>query len=703
MADTRQRVWWSLERACSLRTGEGWQLPLVTLQALSTLQQCSAALNKTNPAVVNGIWVTSNFVGRDAANNTVYIPSSGLKIDEIGQSHGGWETVRSTCAKCEANILAIQQLGQPTGTSKLDAQRPAMVGGCFGSIEVMYPSSSSLDELLWKVIERYDLEDQLRDAFQLTDPLWFGFWMDSPLDRKQCRCLLDLLSKALPQLWEKPEDDPAAEPVFADVSFAFSGFNPAKTYGREYAAFFKALEVSLQANLPLHVHIPPPGHTDMGCYTIFAHCPRCKAAADVPRWQDVQSCEYTCSVCGHSFDPASTYSRETQDFDLDAESLETQMGADYDAFALEYARVRGYSRKQMLEALDIHRDGPSKRMVASTRQRVDAIRKKFTSEVSLDDLQKLPPELFIEVAPDVVLEFVLAPAGEFEMGEEPSAARKRFFGVSDDRPDDSPDCTEENVEGGKKDLDWCHSLPIHTVRFERPFYIGKFPITQRQWRAVMGSNPSKHRFPNHPVEQVNWFAAQEFCARLSERLGRLMRLPSEAEWEYACRAGTTSRCYCGEKADSEHANLDHETSDADFFSFRDRSQVKTTPVDRYPPNPWGIYDMLGNIHEWCQDSWHDNYHHAPADGSAWVDSPEPIEHVVRGGAAYVIASACTSGGRYNQRADSGADPQPDSVDDQPDDTQEDMRRHFGMNDLFGLRLVCEPNVDDAMATIAPTP
>lgn len=656
MADTGQGVCWSLERACALRTGEGWQLPGPTHSSLYTLQQCSNELSKTKPQIVNGIWITGNFVGRDSTGRTTYIPSSGIKIDEIGQSHGGWEAVRNCCANCEANILAWQNARQSALSCKAESKSAGAVGGCFGTLSAFHPRSGSLDELLWSVIERHQLEGQLRDAFQLTDPLWYGFWMNSPLDRKQCRGLLDLLGRA---------------------------FDPAASHEDEHVAFLRALEVSLEYRLPLHVYVPPPGHTDMGYYTIFAHCPRCKAAADVPRWQAVESSDYECKVCGNKFDPATTHSSEPFEFGSEAGSLEAQMEEQYDAFALNYASVRGYSKERMLEALDIHRDGPTKRRVASTRNRVEAIQRQFGGSFSLDEYANLPHELLIEVAPKIVLEFVLAPAGQFEMGEFPSAEKLECFGISVDH---------ESGEKTSPDLDWVSSLPIHTVTFARPFYIGKFPVTQAQWRAVMGNNPSKRRFPNHPVEQVDWFTAQEFCAQLSERLGRVMRLPSEAEWEYACRAGTTTRCYCGEVADRLHANLDHDT--VDFFKLCDRTKVSTTPVDRFPPNPWGIYDMLGNVHEWCQDSWHDNYKNAPSDGSAWIDSPESVEHVTRGSAAYVIACACSSGARFPQRANCGADPQSDDADNEVDDQQQSLASGWASDDFFGLRLVCEPISDD---------
>lgn len=699
MADTRQCVFWSLERACALRKGEGWQLPIATSMQLSRLKSCSDERNKAKPDIVDGIWVTSQYWGHDAANRSIYIPSSGVKIDEIARDYGGWDLVRNTCQNCVANVLALVP---PLDSSKSrkrkhDGDRDSshatpsnVVGGCFGSLEVLYPGSGSFDDLLWGVIEEHDLEAKLRDAFRLTDPLWFGFWMDSPLDRKQCRCLLELLSKALPQLWEKPEDDPAGEPLFGDVSFAFADFNPAATYGREYALFFHALEAVLQHDLKLHVHVPPPGHTDMGFYTVFAHCPRCKAAADVPRWEEVKSCNYECTVCGYHYDPKTTYSSESSEYDSNDNSLESMLGDQYDDFVIRYGLLHGHSREQMIEALDIHRDGPRKRQVAKMRKRVNEALQRHRNRATSDESQKLPNELLIELASGIVMEFVLIPAGEFQMGETPAIDQIKWF-----LPDYDPEKNGNCVDTGKT-FDWCDSMPIHTVRFNRPFYIGKYPVTQSQWRAVTGNNPSKCRFENHPVEQVDWFAAQDFCIQLSERLGRVIRLPSEAEWEYACRAGTQTRCYCGEEVGREYANLDHDTTDADFFSMDKSTNPQTTPVDRYPPNPWGIYDMLGNVEEWCQDSWHSNYIGSPSDGSAWIDKPEPIEHVARGGAAYLMAKRCSCGFRRSQRANCGADPQSDEQ--TMDVKQGNSFASWKSNEYFGLRIVSDALSDFSSLT-----
>lgn len=148
------------------------------------------------------------------------------------------------------------------------------------------------------------------------------------------------------------------------------------------------------------------------------------------------------------------------------------------------------------------------------------------------------------------------------------------------------------------------------------FYIGKYEVTQAQWRAVMGNNPSSFKGDNRPVENVSWNDAQEFCRKLSQMTGKTYRLPSEAEWEYAARAGTTGP-YAG--------NLDA------MGWYEKNSGGKTQPVGQKQANAWGLFDMHGNVWEWCEDFWHANYNGAPTDGSAWLSGGDSRYRVLRGG------------------------------------------------------------------------
>ncbi|AUT03829.1 serine/threonine protein kinase [Nostoc sp. CENA543] len=163
-------------------------------------------------------------------------------------------------------------------------------------------------------------------------------------------------------------------------------------------------------------------------------------------------------------------------------------------------------------------------------------------------------------------------------------------------------------EPGRNDTE----SPQHPVNV-KPFFMGKFPVTQAQWQAVTGfakvnidlnPNPSHFKGANRPVEKVSWYEAVEFCARLSQTTGRIYRLPSEAEWEYACRVGTTTPYYFGETITKDLANYDN-------------IYQQTTDVGAFPATLFGLSDMCGNIWEWCQDKWHKNYDNAPTDGSAW--------------------------------------------------------------------------------------
>ncbi len=225
---------------------------------------------------------------------------------------------------------------------------------------------------------------------------------------------------------------------------------------------------------------------------------------------------------------------------------------------------------------------------------------------------------------DITLEMVAIPAGTFLMGS----------------PEDEPERYDDES-------------PQHEVTVEA-FFMGRYPITQAQWRVVaalpqvereLNPDPSNFKGDNRPVEQVSWFDATEFCARLSAYTGREYRLPSESEWEYACRAGTTTPFHFGETISSELASYEGGTTYAEGPEGENREE--TTPVDHFEvANAFGLSDMHGNVFEWCQDHWHDNYEGAPTDGSAFLSGDDEASRVYRGGSWDYGPGSCRSACRF---------------------------------------------------------
>jgi formylglycine-generating enzyme required for sulfatase activity len=173
--------------------------------------------------------------------------------------------------------------------------------------------------------------------------------------------------------------------------------------------------------------------------------------------------------------------------------------------------------------------------------------------------------------------------------------------------------------------------PVHKVTIKNPFYLGTYPVTQREWKAVMGDDPSYFTGNDLPVEKVSWDDVQDFIKKLNEKEGTdKYRLSSEAEWEYACRAGTTTRFSFG----------DSDSNLGEYAWYNDNSGSKTHPVGQKKPNPWGLYDMHGNVWEWVQDTFQGDYNGAPTDGSAWEGAGS--YRVLRGGGWGLDAGDCSA-------------------------------------------------------------
>jgi len=180
----------------------------------------------------------------------------------------------------------------------------------------------------------------------------------------------------------------------------------------------------------------------------------------------------------------------------------------------------------------------------------------------------------IDLGGGVNLELVLIPAGTFMMGSPETEA--------DRRPDET----------------------LHEVTISKSFYLGKYPVTQAEWQTVMGNNPSHFKGARLPVEQVSWDDAMAFCAKVKQQKSHAIRLPTEAQWEYACRAGTATPFHFGKELNGTQANCNGKypygtTTKGPYLK-------RTSAVGSYPANAWGLHDMHGNVWEWCSD-WYGEY------------------------------------------------------------------------------------------------
>jgi len=194
-------------------------------------------------------------------------------------------------------------------------------------------------------------------------------------------------------------------------------------------------------------------------------------------------------------------------------------------------------------------------------------------------------------------DMVVVPAGSFDMGSPNNESRR------------------DSDEG-----------PVHQVAISRPFAVGKFEVTQKEWRVVMGGNPSHFIADRNPVDSVSWNDAREFVRKLSVKTGAKYRLLSEAEWEYVTRAGSRTAFSTGERITPEQANFSSS-------SYLDKSKYRgqTLPVGQFPSNSFGLFDIHGNVWEWVEDCYHDVYRDAPSDGRAWISGGDCSLRIRRGG------------------------------------------------------------------------
>jgi len=240
------------------------------------------------------------------------------------------------------------------------------------------------------------------------------------------------------------------------------------------------------------------------------------------------------------------------------------------------------------------------------------------------------PETVLDLGNNVKMRLVLIPAGKFMMG--------------------SP--ATEVGRGGDEG-------PQHEVTISKPFYMGVLEVTQEQYEAVMGVNPSSFKGAKNPVENVSWDDAVEFCKKLSARTGKTVRLPTEAQWEYACRAGTITAFHTGDALKPGQANADFTQPSNPGVLDRimawlgmssAKKTLQTTPAGSFSPNGLGLYDMHGNIWEWCSDWYGEDYYaNSPKTDPQGPDSGSA--RVLRGGGWYFIPRHCRSAFRLGDSPD----------------------------------------------------
>jgi len=227
-------------------------------------------------------------------------------------------------------------------------------------------------------------------------------------------------------------------------------------------------------------------------------------------------------------------------------------------------------------------------------------------EIPLDPIKRGEKAFRDSLGNGLVMEMVRIPSGKFMIGSPLNETGRR--------ENESP-LSEINVPA---------------------FYMAKFAVTQEQWAAIMGNNPSIFRDNlQAPVENTSWLEAQDFCRKLAQRSQHFYRLPSESEWEYACRAGTNTAFHFGDSSEQL----------ADYAWFGDNANKRSHPVGAKVPNPWGLHEMHGGIWEWCEDIWHDSFKDAPVDGSAWVNNDNSSRRVRKGGSWSNEARLCRAASR----------------------------------------------------------
>ncbi|MDC8756557.1 bifunctional serine/threonine-protein kinase/formylglycine-generating enzyme family protein [Janthinobacterium fluminis] len=298
------------------------------------------------------------------------------------------------------------------------------------------------------------------------------------------------------------------------------------------------------------------------------------------------------------------------------------------------ARREADAAAALLEHQEQQRKAQQAKAEAAYRAEQERARKELASRAAAELARQMPTPASPVADADGVLrdsfldgsgkgpELVLIPTGRFQMG--------------------SPEHERKIAMAAGSQKSWLdRETPQHWVGIEQSFALGRHPVSVGQWRQFVRAtgwvaqsetdweNPGFVQNDRHPVVGVSWHDAQLYLEWLSGRTGQVYRLPSEAEWEYACRAGSKTAFSFGDEISTEHANYDgHYTYNG---SARGQYRGGSSAAGDFPPNPWGLYDMHGNVWEWVQDVVHDNYEGAPADGRAWEEGGDASRRILRGG------------------------------------------------------------------------
>lgn len=564
MGDTFPGIYWALKKECPVRSGAGIADPQTAFRQTAGLHSLASGI--ADNRILNGYCITSYTPEGDNAGNRFDIPCAVRSLESLVPG-GDVAAVNAMCAACNAHS---------------SREKPDALAGCCGFMTtIRYRENPKLEQEIQEALDACNLRSAWEEHFARTSPIWYSFWIESPLNAGQAGTLLKLFA------YIEAKDLAAGKA------------------NKDFQDFVAALRTAVSEKLSLHVAMAPLGHVDCGWSTVHAHCPRCKAPADLPRWEeDHPSEDYVCNVCHHTFDPSRTFKQEKyRSEELDKYDIEKVLDEKSRArFIRACLQMQGATEKQVQEIFE------NQNLLELVQRMHQVHTQSMRNENTLKPVaaSKALSELSVEVAEGIKLLLVRVPPGIL----------------------------------WKKSTMGDHFSPTK-ITFDRPFYLGKFPVTQAQWSVVMGTNPSLFRdSPEHPVEGVSWLDAYDFCFRIAERLKLPFRIPTDAEWEYACRAGTTTAFCFGDFVTTDQVNFN---AALDAQGLKGASGGRTTPAGRFPPNAWGLHDMHGNVHEWCDNQF----------ALVRPSRNKSASCVLKGGSCLNPPEACRSDARAQLRADAG--------------------------------------------------